>query len=157
MWCLKKWNYTSVPQGSRKNHNHAYIKPLTTVQHPHVLFVKIDQSFDFSLRGNVTIVTWIRLEHSEERCELKLAESSNAFLYIKASGYMIDIWIKMFLLSFNSSEKCHLSEYTLKWYGGLFDKSHQHTSKLSRLSKKLKIWVSCEQSQHFVPFFYLIL
>ena len=31
------------------------------------------------------------------------------------------IWIKMIFWSFYSSESCYLSEYTLMWFGGLFD------------------------------------
>ena len=53
----------------------------------------------------------------------------------------LNIWDKMILLSFYSSESCHLSEYTLKWFDGPFDTSPRHTqsTEFSRLSNKIQV------------------
>ena len=62
---------------------------------------------------------------------------------------------KLFLLSFYSSESCHLSEYTLKLFNlaGIL----AHVQQLSRLLDKLEVWVSCEAvCDIFDQFFCLI-
>ena len=53
----------------------------------------------------------------------------------------MNILIKLFLLSFYSSESCHLSEYTLKWFGGLFGVRPEI---FPRLLNKFEVWVLCE-------------
>ena len=44
-------------------------------------------------------------------------EWNNCFIKFKP----LIIWVKTIFLTFLSSETCHLSEYTLEWFGGLFD------------------------------------
>ena len=65
----------------------------------------------------------------------------------------LKIWIKLFLLSFYSSKSCHLSEYTGKWFGGLFGARPEIFPPL----KKIEVWVSCEAVLDiFDRFFYSI-
>ena len=53
-------------------------------------------------------------------------------------------------MSFYSSKSWHLSEYTLKWFTGLFDGRPE----LFPLSNKLEVWVSCAALCYvFVRFF----
>ena len=46
----------------------------------------------------------------------------------------LNIWTKIIVLNFYSSESCHLSEFSLM----------SLVPKFSRLSNKLEVWVSCE-------------
>ena len=61
---------------------------------------------------------------------------------------------KWFLLSFFSSESCHLSEYTLKLFN--LEGFLEHIQQFSRLLDKFEVWISCEAvCDIFDQFFYL--
>mgnify|MGYP001794383918 FL=1 len=60
-------------------------------------------------------------------------------------------------LNFNSSECCHSSECTLKWFDWLFDALLRRTSKILCLSNKFKVWVSYVQPQHFATLLSILL
>ena len=59
------------------------------------------------------------------------------------------MWVKMFFLSFYSSKSCHLSEYTLKYFGGLFTR----VLKFSRFKNKFNLKFGF-LLQHFATFLF---
>ena len=115
--------------------------PSFTVKEPCAQLVKIDRviSVYLSLTGKtvwleiITFVSWF----------------NHGRVFIKFKP--LNIWIKWFLLSFYSSEGCHLSEYKLKLctLAGFL----AHVKKFSRLLNKFEVWVSCEElSDIFIGF-----
>ena len=112
--------------------NYINKRPSFTVKNPHLQLVRIDHviSVYLPLTGKtvrlwtLTFVSWFN--------------HGRVFNKFKP----LNIWIKWFLLSFYSSESCHLSEYTLKLFNlaGFL----AHVQQFSLLLDKFEVWVSCE-------------
>ena len=76
-------------------------------------------------------------------------------IMVESSVYLNN-WIyesKCFLLSFYSNESCPLSEYTLKWFGGLSGARPA----ISRLLDKFEVWVSCEAACYMIDQFFCLI